>query len=235
MVMHIMKTKINTRTLTSLAIMSAAAFVISIFRFYFIPSATYLTYDLKDIILIIGGFIYGPLAVFAMSIPVAFFEMIFMPNANGIYGMIMNIVSTCAFACTASFIYKKMKTVTGATIGLACGALTVTVVMMIWNYILTPIYLVNYAGFFNTVENARSFTLSIMFSVFLPFNLIKSSLNAALIMFLYKPLKKALSASKLLPSENIEVKSKINIGVIIASTFVVITCILSMFALSGKI
>ncbi|MBP1924326.1 riboflavin transporter FmnP [Sedimentibacter acidaminivorans] len=52
----------------------------------------------------------------------------------------MNIISTCEFACTASSIYKK-KTITNAVVGLTLGVVTMVVVMMAWNYLITSIYM----------------------------------------------------------------------------------------------
>ena len=34
----------------------------------------------------------------------------------------MNALATCAFCCTASFVYKKIHTKKGAVIGLALGS-----------------------------------------------------------------------------------------------------------------
>ena len=57
-------------------------------------------------ILTIGGFLLGPLASAAMSVVVSFVEM-FTVSDTGIIGFVMNVLSSCSFACTAAVIYKK--------------------------------------------------------------------------------------------------------------------------------
>ncbi|HPZ22469.1 MAG TPA: ECF transporter S component, partial [Bacillota bacterium] len=68
--------------------------------------------------------------------------------------------------------------------------------------------------------------------IFLPFNLIKSGLNAALTMLLYKPVVTALRKRNLVPKRETEgKKSFFNFGVVLTSLFVIITCILFILAL----
>ena len=78
----------------------------------------FLQLDLKDTVICIGGFVFGPLAAAIISIVVAVVEM-FSVSDTGIIGCIMNVLATCAFCCTAAFVYKKFHTLKGAVIGLA--------------------------------------------------------------------------------------------------------------------
>ncbi len=50
-----------------------------------LPAAPFLTYDPKDVIITIGGFIYGPAEVLIISFIVAFLEMITVSD-TGIIG-----------------------------------------------------------------------------------------------------------------------------------------------------
>ena len=43
----------------------------------------------------------------------------FTVSDTGPIGCIMNVLATCAFCCTAAFVYKKFHTRKGAVIGLA--------------------------------------------------------------------------------------------------------------------
>ena len=61
--------------------------------------------------------------------------------STGIYGFLMNVIATCAFAVPATLIYKKKKTKTGALVGLCVGVVSMVVCMLLWNYILTPLYM----------------------------------------------------------------------------------------------
>ena len=70
-----------------------------------IPVVLFLKYEAKDIVIAMGGFIFGPLTAFIISIIVSFMEMITI-STEGYVGFFMNIISTCSFVCTASYIYK---------------------------------------------------------------------------------------------------------------------------------
>ena len=218
----------RTRKLVILAMLSAIAYVVMYFgRISLIPAAAFLKYDPKDVIIAIGGFLYGPVAALAMSVVVAFAEMVTV-SESGIIGCIMNIISSVAFTCSAAFIYKKLHTLVGAAIGLVVGVALCTTVMLLWNYLLVPIY---------TPYISREAVMSMLAPIFLPFNLLKGGLNAAVAMLLYKPVRLALSKSGLTPvSVESGVKTtKLNIAALLVSAFVIATCVLIILAMQGVI
>lgn len=220
--------KSRTRKLAILGVLSAAAYVVMlVIRLPLIPAAPFLKYDPKDVIIAIGGFLFGPLATLAMSAVVSFAEMVTV-SESGIIGCAMNIISSVSFTCVAAFIYKKHRTLTGATVGLTIGVVVSTTVMLLWNYLLVPIY---------TPYITREVVMGMLVPVFLPFNLLKGGLNAAVAMLLYKPVRIALDKSKVLP---IRVETgvkppKLDVSVIFVSAFVVATCILIILAIQGII
>ena len=213
----------DTKKLTMLGVICALAYVaVLAIR---IPAVSFLEYEPKDVIILIGGFLFGPIAVILSSVVVSFIEM-FTISKTEIYGLIMNILSTCAFACTAAVIYKKKKTIIGAAIGLIVGVLLMTVIMILWNYLIVPLYM----------NMERKDVVPMLLPVFTTFNLIKGGINAALAMLLYKPIITALRKTNLIEtSVNSETKGKINIGVVIVSLFVLISCVLYILVLQGKI
>jgi len=215
----------DTKKLTTLAMLTALAFIVAIVR---IPVGLFIfRYEAKDVIIVTSGFIYGPLAVIAMSIVLSFLEMLMLSDTGWI-GFFMNIIATCSFACTASIVYKFRRTLGGAAIALTAGVLVNVPIMLLWNYLIVPIF---------TPGIAREQVLSMLIPIFLPFNLLKGGINAALTMLLYKPIRLALDKSRLLQlNENPEKKkSKASIGVIIASAFVLITCIMIVLSWRGMI
>ena len=68
--------------------------------------------------------------------------------------------------------YKK-----GALIGLGTGVILTTISMLLWNYIITPIYF----------GISREAVAAMLIPGILPFNLIKYGINAGASLFLYKP------------------------------------------------
>lgn len=213
----------KTKKLSTLAMLSAISYLVMIVGR--IPVILFLKYDPKDVIITIGGFIFGPLSSFIISILVSFVEMVTISD-TGFIGLVMNIISTCAFACTAAYIYKKSKTLKGAIIGLLTGCISMTAIMLLWNYLITPIYL----GY------PREAVAKMLIPAFLPFNLLKGGLNAAITMLFYKPLVTVLRKSNLIPeSIQSEQKNKINIGVMLVSVLILITCILLVLVLNKTI
>jgi riboflavin transporter FmnP len=207
--MHNLK---NTKTLVILALLSAMAIVVMLFlRLPIMPAAPFLNYDMKDIIIVMGGFLYGPLAAVAISLVVSFVEMITVSN-DGIVGMVMNVVSSCSFAGTAALVYKRRRNIDGAIIGLIAGALTATGMMLLWNYIITPVYL----------GIPRTVVAGMLVPVFLPFNLFKTGLNGALTLFLYKPVVMALLRAGLYKSAADESETQLNKGLMLAAFLLVI-------------
>ena len=188
-----------------------------------VPVILFLKYDPKDVIITLGGLIWGPLTAFAVSVMVSLIEM-FTVSETGILGCIMNIISTCSFACTAAVIYKKKRTLAGAVIGLAVGSVAMIVIMLLWNYLITPIYM----GY------PREAVAKMLIPVFLPFNALKAWLNAGFTFLLYKPIVTALRKSGIISMS--ESKNKINaLGFILLAVAIIVTCILIILSMNGII
>jgi len=220
----------NTKKITTLAMLSALAFLLALLFHYLpipplVPAAPFLKFEPKDIVIVIGGFIYGPLVVLPMALLVGLLEMPF--SATWLYGLIMNVASTCAFACTAAFVYKMRRTISGAAIGLAAGVVITTGVMIPLNYLITP--------FFMGVP--RHVVVAILVMGIGMFNFVKYALIAAITMQLYIPLKAALTKAKLLPvpEEPAEGAKKLSVNSIIISILVVVICIIGILYLNGLI
>lgn len=150
----------KTKKLTTVAMLCAITYVVmAVGR---IPIVLFLKYDPSDVIVTLGGFIWGPMTSCIVSVVVAVIEMITV-SETGILGCIMNIVQTLSFACTAAVIYKKKHTLSGAVIGLVSGWIISVFVMLLWNYLVTPLYM----GY------SREVVAEMLLPVFLPFNLLK--------------------------------------------------------------
>ncbi len=212
---------IRARDLTILALLTAVAYVV-MYLSKLIPVSVlgFLNFDLKDVIICITGFLFGPLASACVSAVVSIIEMVTV-SSTGLWGLLMNVLSTCAFVCTAAFIYQKNKSIKSAVIGLVVGVLLMTAVMLLWNYLITPIYM----------GQPREFVATLLIPYFLPFNLIKGGINATLTMLLYKPIVNALRKAKLVePSSGKGGRSKL--GVVLIAAVLLITFILLALVLA---
>lgn len=211
----------KTKRITTTAMLCAIAYVVVVIGR--IPVVLFLKYDPKDIIITLGGLIWEPMTSFIVSVVVSLIEMVTI-SENGVLGCIMNIISTCSFACTASVIYKKKRTLSGAVTGLVTGSLMMVLVMLLWNYLITPIYM----GY------PREAVAKLLVPAFLPFNLLKAGLNAGFTFLLYKPITTALrKAGYISDSQNMQ--SRKPIGLWLFSGVIIITCILLILLFNGII
>ena len=177
----------KTKSLVLMGLFCALAFVaVCIFR---IPVVQWLKYEPKDSIIVMAGFLFGPIAVVAISFVVSVLEFATISD-TGLWGLLMNVVSTCSFAFTAAFIYKRHRSQKGAYTGLFMGYALMVVAMILWNYIVTPFYM----------GVPRGDVAKMLIPVFLPFNAVKGALNVALTLIMYKPIMRALRRAHLIPS-----------------------------------
>ena len=216
----------NVRKLTMIGMLCAIAYAVMVIGR--VPIVLFLKYDPKDVVITIGGFIFGPLSAFTISAIVSIIEM-FTVSDTGIIGCIMNILASCSFACTAAFIYKKKHTLRGAVEGLLCGLIGMTIIMVLWNYLVTPIYL----GY------PREAVVELLLPAIIPFNLLKGGINMALVLLLYKHVVNALRRAKMIDlSKNSAEQSTVtknNTGVMLVAVAILATAILLALVLKGVI
>ena len=217
--------KLDVKKLATLAMITCLAYVVMLVS-KLMPSVNgFLDFDFKDVVICIGGFVYGPAAAAAVSLVVAFIEMVTI-STTGPWGFLMNFLATASFCCTACFIYKKHHTMKGAVIGLILGVIALVCVMLLWNYLVTPIY----------QKVPREAIVDMLLPVFLPFNAVKGGMNLAATLLLYKPIVTALRKANLLaPSSNaaVAVQRERHLGTILVSLVLLITCILGFLAWQG--
>ena len=218
--------RVDVKRLATMAMLVALAYVVmAVTRFPLMAAASYLKYDPKDVVLLIGAYLFGPLAGAAMSIATCFIEMVTVSEA-GIYGFIMNVVASCAFILPSAFLYHRRRTMGGAIAGLALGVVAMAATMVLWNYIITPIY----EGL------PREQVAGMLATVFLPFNVIKAVLNAALTLVLYQPVTNALRRSHLLPPlPDGSLRRSYNLSAVVLGLFLLITGVLVALVLTGTI
>lgn len=182
------KTHRAVKTVATLGMLSAIAFAATLLSKVFPQVQGFLSFDLKDAVIVMGGFMFGPLAAAGMAAAVSLIEMVTVSHTGWI-GLLMNVLQSCSFACVAAAVYRFRRTMRGAVIGLTAGTLTMTAVMLLWNWIITPLYM----------NVPRDVVAGMLVPVFLPFNLVKGGINATLTLLLYKPVVTALRRAHLLP------------------------------------
>ena len=175
----------TTRRLTLTAVFAALAFAaMFVFRF----NVTFLTFDLKDTIITISGLMLGPVVSLIVSLLVAVLEFVTIGD-TGWYGFLMNFASSATFSVVCAVVYRYNKKLVGAVIALISGVIALVAVMLTLNLLVTPLYM----------GAPRSAVIEMIPALLLPFNAIKGAVNAALVLILYKPVRQAMQAAKLMP------------------------------------
>ena len=218
------RSTLSTKTITTLAMLTGIAYVVMLLS-KALPSVNgFLDFDFKDVIICIGGFTFGPTAAAAVSVVVALIEMLTI-STTGPWGFLMNVLATCSFSCTACFIYKKMHSKKGAVIGLACGVVCLVIVMLLWNYLVTPIY----------QGMPRQAIADLLLPVFLPFNLAKGGMNMAATLLLYPPVVGALRRSGVVPPSQSSQGKKFSAGFALFALALLATFVVFALVLAGVI
>ncbi len=217
----------NTKKMVSIALFCAVAYI----GMYFRINVSFLTFDLKDAFITVGAMFFGPIAGITMACIVALLEFITVSD-TGVYGLIMNIISSSIFASAAPLIYKYKRNFSGAVIGLLCSAVCTVAVMMAANLLITPYYM-NV-----TLDTVKTLIPTLL----LPFNATKSVLNASLVLLLYKPVTTALRATKLIKSisasdtansTSVQTKKWRTVVVFVSSLILIAICLVIFFVFMG--
>lgn len=219
----------DTKTVTSIAMLTGISVIIA-WMSKLMPSIMFLDLDFKHVAVCIGGFLFGPFAAAVISILSSFIEMITFSH-TGPWGFLMNALGTCSFCCTASWFYQKKRTKQGAVIGLGMGLAVMVAVMLLWNYLITPLYMTGASG----ELISRPTVAAMLPTLFLPFNLAKGGMNMAATLLLYKPVVTALRKSGLVPPSQSADSKKFNLGFLLFSLALLATFVVFALVLAGVI
>lgn len=216
----------STRRLTLMAMFAALAYVIMTVGRIPISTVSFLKYDPKDVMLVICGFVLGPMPALAVTTVVCLLEMLTV-SSTGFIGLLMNLLSSAAFVCPAAALYRRRHSLCGAGAGLALGTLLMACLMLMWNYFVTPYYM----GY------PRAAVAEMLLPVFLPFNLIKGGMNAAITLLIYKPVSRALKRAGLMESQpNAAAPARRSaLGASIIAVVLLASCILAVLVMKGII
>lgn len=172
------------RRIALIAVFGALAYALMLVVHF---KVSFLTLDLKDTVIALAGLYFGPGAALLLSVLVPLLELISVSD-TGLYGFLMNFISTATFSLTASLIYRYKRSLMGAIVGLLSAAAATVGVMMLFNLWVTPYYM----GV--DVETVQSMIPTLL----LPFNTVKSCMNVGFVLLLYKPISGVMQRMKLI-------------------------------------
>ncbi len=141
------------------------------------PGFEFLKYDLSEVIAIVAGFIFGPVAgmiVIGLKSILFFFSG---KNTTGWVGLAASLTAGVSLVFGTTLLYRIKKSNLNLILGVVVGSILLTILMVLFNYLIfLPLYGIE----------ANAFLISGLTI----FNLLKGILSGILSVVLYKILKK---------------------------------------------
>ena len=196
-----MKKQLSIRTMTSVAVLSAVAFVLAFFEFPVPLSPSFARMDLSDFPALIGAFAFGPVAGILIELVKKLLGL-FSTATSGV-GELANFLMGASYVLVAGFIYKYKKTRKMAMLACIISSVVMGIAAAIVNYfILLPLFetfmpldqLIASFGEFLPFIKTR---LDVVLFNALPFNILKGLVIGAIAMMIYKKLTPILKGETL--------------------------------------
>lgn len=216
------QTKVKNSNLTNViayALIGCIAFVVMKFEFPIMPGVGFLKFDFSDVIITIGMFIFGIVPGIIIALIRMLLSLIF--SGFALPSLVGNLAALLASMSFAIPFYCLSKNITAANrktalgrikpiCGLVIGIIAMTAVMALANaYVLTPIYAVTavpnlpaingYGALLNFTEKVYLGQLlhlpsmaTYIFSIIVPFNLLKGLINAVAVYLLFEATLKTI-------------------------------------------
>ena len=172
--------RLTTKQIAGMAVLSALAVVLSlVLHVSIFPQVAFLEYDMADIPIFLGTFMYGTFAGIIMTVVVSVIQGVTVSAGSGFIGILMHIFATGIYVIVAGLIYEKHRTFKGALVAMGSGIIAWIVGMILWNIILTPIFM----------GAPRAVVIDLL-GYIVAFNLIKVGANSVATFLFYKRLSK---------------------------------------------
>jgi len=179
-----MKQKSLADRLAKLGMLTALSIIlVYVIHFPIFPAASFLEYDMADVPILIGTFLYGPWWGLALTAVVSLLQWLLVSPQSLWVGAVMHFCATGSYVIAAGLIYRKMRSLKGALIGMAIGSVLQTAMMVPMNLIFT-------VHFFGVPKET---VLALLPTAIIPFNAIKTVANSVLTFLLYKRVEKLLT------------------------------------------
>lgn len=182
-----MKTSEQVNRLVKLGLLAAISLIlVYLIHFPIFPAAPFLEYDMADVPILIGTFLFGPAAGVLLTAVVSILQWLLISPQSGWIGAAMHFFATSGFVLVAGNIYRRNRTKKTAIIALIAGACTMILLMIPLNLIFT--------GHF--MGTPIQVVKDMMFPVIVPFNAIKAFGNGFITFLLYKAVGKVLKMER---------------------------------------
>lgn len=184
----------KVQKMVSIAMLAAIGTVLQFVAFPIMPAFSFLKIDFSGIPILLGMFLYGPLAgvitAFVRSLLHLFLTGLAPQNMVGDFA---SFLASSIFTLPIFYFFGKKKNIrTNRIVGLVSGILALTIFMSIANYfVITPVYLQLYGV---TTQQFLGTSLASYVAIgIVPFNLIKGLLVSGVFLVLHAKLLPWLS------------------------------------------
>ncbi len=175
---------IPASTLVKIAVLTAIAFLISIFEFSMPFAPSFYKLDISSAVALVGGYTIGPMAAIIIGVIKTILKMICFGSTSAFVGEYVDIIITILYVFPASIIYRNHKNNKTAILGMVVGVFFMTLIGCILNYfLLIPIYakligipmqsVINMASSSNGLVTDLK---TLVIFVTLPFNILKGTI-----------------------------------------------------------
>lgn len=194
--------RINTRSLTTCAMLSAVAFILQFLEFSIPIMPNFVKLDFSDLPALIGAFVLGPVWGVAIQLIKNIIHIPFGSSAG--VGELCNFLLGAVFAFTAGMIYKFKHTKSGAIIAGISGSFAMAAVSLPLNYFFVyPAYEVilnfpmdaiigTYKAILGTIADipTKNSLLNCLLVFNVPFTFVKGMFCVGICHIIYKPISR---------------------------------------------
>ena len=194
------KTKVNTRTLVQIGMLSALAIILMQFEIPLPFAPAFYKIDFSEVPVLIGCFSMGPFAGVLIELIKVILNVAIKGTMTMGIGDAANFLIGCAFCVPAALIYQKKHTKSGAVTGMVVGTVIMTILGCVLNaYILLPVYAKAFempldalVSMGTEVNGAITGLMTFVLFAVAPFNLLKGILVSLFVFFVYKKIRQVL-------------------------------------------
>lgn len=194
------KTKVNTRTLVQIGMLSALAIILMQFEIPLPFAPAFYKIDFSEVPVLIGCFSMGPFAGVLIELIKVILNVAIKGTMTMGIGDAANFLIGCAFCVPAALIYQKKRTKSGAVTGMVVGTVIMTILGCVLNaYILLLVYAKAFempldalVSMGTEVNGAITGLMTFVLFAVAPFNLLKGILVSLIVFFVYKKIRQVL-------------------------------------------
>lgn len=182
--------KLNLKNMVLVSILGAISGVLMLFKFPLPIAPTFMKMDFSDSVLIIGGFLTGPVYSLIMIFIKWIVKLIITSTSTAYAGELSGLILNISFILPMSYFYNKNKTKKTAIILMIIFSITTSLIAIFTNvYMIFPLYGLSgnaIVGPFKVLFPFVDSVWQVMLISILPFNLMKIAINSIIALILYK-------------------------------------------------